>query len=87
MDVLPGGPEISGDLVWRCCIEVFHRGLTNRSSNGSCTSVANRCSDIDVRSVLAGLRGPRDEIWEFEMQRSICSNTSHECFGFHTSPF
>ena len=59
MDFLPGSPEISGDLVERCCIEIFHRGLTNRPSNGSCTSVCNRCSDIDVGSVLAGLRAQR----------------------------
>ena len=59
MDFLPGGPEISGDLVYGCCIEIFHRGLSNRSSNGSCTSVANRCFDIDIISVLAGLRAQR----------------------------
>ena len=59
MDFLPGGPEISGDLVYRCCIEIFHRALTNKSRNGSCTSVANRCSDIDIISVLAGLRAQR----------------------------
>ena len=58
MDFLPGGPRISGDLVQRCCIEIFHRGLANRSSNGSCASVANRCSDIDIVSVLAGPSGP-----------------------------
>ena len=50
---------MSGDLGLRCCIEIFHRGLTNRSSNGSCTSVATRCSDIDIISVLAGLRAQR----------------------------
>ena len=58
MDFLPGGPGISGDLVSRCCIEIFHRGLANRSRNGSCTSVANRCSDIDIVPVLARPSGP-----------------------------
>ena len=29
-DVLPGGLEISGGLVWRPSIEIFDRGLVKR---------------------------------------------------------
>ena len=37
----------------RSCTGVFHRGFTNKSGNGSCTStsVDIKCSDIDIASV------------------------------------
>ena len=73
------GPQISGDFVWRSCIENFDRDLVKRS----CSVVEGSCQEISHRGLT---RRPKD------IRRS-CTGTSHRGFankstnGFCTSAY